>query len=164
MTRSAAAVAARPSLIGRPGRIGISNRNSSSVSPTLPARPTIAMRADALNPPIGDAIAVRRVSGREVGGRATAIERDSPLEPAERIAATPAHRARQATTEAYPPRRIAHDFNNLLGVITLNLELAREHDACRGELRELIDEALGAAWQGSELTGRIAGSARRRRA
>ncbi|MGE0260752.1 MAG: hypothetical protein AB7H71_07705 [Alphaproteobacteria bacterium] len=92
------------------------------------------------------------------------IERDSPLEPAQHIADPQANRVRQARAEAYPPRRIAHDFNNLLGVITLNLELAREHAACGGALRALIDEALGAAWQGSELTGRIAGSARPRQA
>jgi hypothetical protein len=54
------------------------------------------------------------------------------------------------------PQRIAHDVKNMLGVITLNLELARECAATGGELRKMIDEALAAAWQGSELTSRLA--------
>jgi hypothetical protein len=55
-----------------------------------------------------------------------------------------------------PTDRVAHDFNNLLGIITLNLELARAR-AGDGELREMIEEALGAAWRGSELTRHLAG-------
>jgi hypothetical protein len=59
-----------------------------------------------------------------------------------------------------PLARVTHDFNNLLGIITLNLELARAR-AGDCELRRMIDEALSAAWQGSELTRRLAGPGRR---
>jgi hypothetical protein len=64
--------------------------------------------------------------------------------------------ARDGEAGRLPPDRIAHDFNNLLGIITLNLELARAR-AADGELRGMIDEALSAAWRGSELTKNLAG-------
>jgi hypothetical protein len=51
---------------------------------------------------------------------------------------------------------MVHDFNNLLGIITLNLELARERAATGGEVHKMIEEALDAAWQGAELTSRLA--------
>jgi PAS domain S-box-containing protein len=106
-------------------------------------------------------IAAHRVSGRDFSGRATVIELGSLIEPAERDADPPASRVQQTEANGCPTHRIAHDFKNLLGIITLNLEFARECTASGGELRKLIDEALAAAWQGSELTSRLADSARR---
>jgi hypothetical protein len=82
------------------------------------------------------------------------------IEPRGDLRESPTNRVWETEAESYPICCIAHDFNNLLGVITLNLELAREH-AGGSELRRLIDEALEAAWQGAELTVRIAGNARR---
>jgi PAS domain S-box-containing protein len=105
-------------------------------------------------------IAAHRVSGRDVSGRATVIELDRLIEPAERAARSPATRVRQTEANGCPAHRIAHDFKNLLGIITLNLEFARECTASGGELRKLIDDALAAAWQGSELTSRLTASAR----
>jgi len=55
---------------------------------------------------------------------------------------------------------MAHDFNNLLGVIIGNLDLARERSGSDGELRELIGEALEAAWHGADLTRRLLAFAR----
>ncbi len=56
---------------------------------------------------------------------------------------------------------MAHDFNNLLGVVVGNLDLARERPGSDEELRELIDEALEAAWRGADLTRRLLAFARR---
>ena len=50
---------------------------------------------------------------------------------------------------------VAHDFNNLLGVIIGNLDIAAEHVAKHPELREIIQEALGGALRGAELTRRL---------
>ncbi len=105
-------------------------------------------------------IAAHRVSGRDISGRSTVIELDCLIEPAERTDHSPESRAEQTGASGCAIHRIAHDFKNLLGVITLNLELARECAATGGELRKMIDEALAAAWQGSELTGRLADAAR----
>jgi hypothetical protein len=91
-----------------------------------------------------------------VSGRATAIEIDNLLSPAEPIADLQPTRVRQSEANGCPPRRVVHDFNNLLGIITLNLELARERAAGDGGLRKMLDEALEAAWQGSAMTGRLA--------
>jgi PAS domain S-box-containing protein len=55
---------------------------------------------------------------------------------------------------------IAHDFNNLLTVVIGNLELAREQIGDEGEPRELIGEALDAAWSGADLTSRLLAFAR----
>ena len=98
------------------------------------------------------------MSGRDVSGRATVIELDSLIEPAECDAHSPASRIQQPEANNCSTHRIAHDFKNLLGIITLNLELARECAASGGELRKMIDEALAAAWQGSELTSCLAAS------
>ncbi len=105
-------------------------------------------------------IAAHRVSGRDISGRATVIELDCLIEPAERTDHSPESRAEQSRANGCAIHRIAHDFKNLLGVITLNLELARECTVSGGELRKMIDEALAAAWQGSELTSRLADAAR----
>lgn len=105
-------------------------------------------------------IAAHCVSRRDLGGRVAVIELDNLVEPVERAASPPSHRVRQTEAKDCPAGRIAHDFNNLLGIITLNLELARERAG--DELRRMIEEALDAAWQGSELTGRLAKLARRR--
>jgi PAS domain S-box-containing protein len=57
---------------------------------------------------------------------------------------------------------MAHDFNNLLGVIVGNLDLARDQLLPGDdELRELVDEALQAAWHGADLTRRLLAFARR---
>jgi len=101
-------------------------------------------------------IAAHCVSRRNMNGRTTAIEIDNLIEPAGRTADPQPVRVHQAEANFYPPRRVVHDFNNLLGIIALNLELARERAASGSELRKMIDEALEAAWQGSELTSRLA--------
>jgi two-component system cell cycle sensor histidine kinase/response regulator CckA len=104
------------------------------------------------------AIAARCVSRCEFDGRAAVIELDDLVE---RAALAGSTQACQSEAGGGPTRRIVHDFNNLLGIITLNLELARERAAAGGEVREMIEEALDAAWQGSKLTGRLAEVARR---
>jgi PAS domain S-box-containing protein len=96
------------------------------------------------------------ISRRDPGGRATVIELDNSIELAGRTADPQPTRVPQKEANGFPPRRIVHDFNNLLGIITLNLELARERAANGGEFHKMIDEALEAAWQGSELTSRLA--------
>jgi PAS domain S-box-containing protein len=50
---------------------------------------------------------------------------------------------------------IAHDFNNLLGIIIGNLDIAAEHAAADPALRGIIQEALGGALRGAELTRRL---------
>lgn len=112
-------------------------------------------------------IAARRVSRCDYDGRAVVIELDDLVERAERYA--PPDPARPESSQSdrsgadgCPTRRIVHEFNNLLGIITLNLELARERAAAGSEVREMIEEALDAAWQGSELTGRLSDLTRRR--
>jgi len=50
---------------------------------------------------------------------------------------------------------VAHDFNNLLGIIIGNLDIAAEHAASDPLLRETIQEALGGALRGAELTRRL---------
>jgi PAS domain S-box-containing protein len=50
---------------------------------------------------------------------------------------------------------VAHDFNNLLGVVIGNLDIAAEHAASDPFLREVIQEALGGALRGAELTRRL---------
>ena len=109
-------------------------------------------------------IAAHCVSRRDLRGRAMVVELDHLIEPAGRgtdpladpQADRQAGRVRQTEANGCAPRRMAHDFNNLLGIITLNLELARERAASGGEVGKMIDEALEAAWQGSELTSRLA--------
>jgi hypothetical protein len=102
---------------------------------------------------------------RDLGGRAAVAELDNLIDLAGRgpgAQPTPIEQIKankQIGANGSPTRRMAHDFNNLLGIITLNLELARER-AVSGEVRQMIDEALDAAWQGSELTGRLADFAR----
>ena len=56
---------------------------------------------------------------------------------------------------------MAHDFNNLLGVIVGNLGLANDLIVDNDELRELVGEALEAAWRGTDLTRRLLAFARR---
>lgn len=56
---------------------------------------------------------------------------------------------------------MAHDFNNLSGVIVGNLELARATLGEDEELREVVGEALEAAWRGADLTRRLLAFARR---
>ncbi|HWD59888.1 MAG TPA: PAS domain S-box protein [Stellaceae bacterium] len=56
---------------------------------------------------------------------------------------------------------MAHDFNNLLGVIVGNLGLAQEQLGADDDLREMVDEALDAAWRGADLTRRLLAFARR---
>jgi signal transduction histidine kinase len=96
---------------------------------------------------------------RDLGGRATVAELDNLIDPAQRQPEAEPTRVKQIEASGSLSREMAHAFNNLLGIITLNLELARER-AGGGEVREMIDEALDAAWQGSELTGRLADFAR----
>lgn len=56
---------------------------------------------------------------------------------------------------------MAHDFNNLLGIIVGNLDIARERIGDDAELREIVGEALDAAWRGADLTRRLLAFARR---
>jgi PAS domain S-box-containing protein len=56
---------------------------------------------------------------------------------------------------------MAHDFNNLLGIIVGNLDLARDQIGDDQELREIVGEALDAAWRGADLTRRLLAFARR---
>jgi PAS domain S-box-containing protein len=107
------------------------------------------------------AIAARCVSRCNLNGQAAVIELDDLVEPAGRAVHPESTRAGKTEADCGPTQRIVHDFNNLLGIITLNLELARERAAAGGEVREMIEEALDAAWQGSELTGHLAAAARR---
>jgi PAS domain S-box-containing protein len=110
------------------------------------------------------AIAARCVSRCDFNGRAAIIELDDLIEPTGHAAPPASAPVRQSDADGDPTGRIVHDFNNLLGIITLNLELAltRERTTPGGELREMIEEALDAAWQSSELTGHLAAVARRR--
>ncbi|MEZ5830659.1 MAG: PAS domain-containing protein [Dongiaceae bacterium] len=50
---------------------------------------------------------------------------------------------------------VAHDFNNLLGIIVGNLDIAAEYAADNPALREILQEALGGALRGAELTRRL---------
>jgi PAS domain S-box-containing protein len=50
---------------------------------------------------------------------------------------------------------IAHDFNNLLGVVVGNLDIAAELAHGDSVLRDVIQEALGGALRGAELTRRL---------
>ncbi|HTT80599.1 MAG TPA: PAS domain S-box protein, partial [Stellaceae bacterium] len=56
---------------------------------------------------------------------------------------------------------MAHDFNNLLGIIVGNLDIARERLGGDADLREIVGEALDAAWRGADLTRRLLAFARR---
>jgi PAS domain S-box-containing protein len=58
---------------------------------------------------------------------------------------------------------MAHDFNNMLGVVVGNLDLARERLGDDEDLREMVGEALEAAWRGADLTRRLLAFARRQR-
>jgi signal transduction histidine kinase len=50
---------------------------------------------------------------------------------------------------------IAHDFNNLLGIIIGNLDIAAERAKPDPIMRESIEEALGGALRGAQLTRRL---------
>ncbi|MGD9616316.1 MAG: PAS domain S-box protein [Alphaproteobacteria bacterium] len=106
-------------------------------------------------------VAAHGMTQPDVSGRIAVIEIDTLVEPAERAdpQSIPTH---PTEAKGCPIGRIAHDFNNLLGIIALNLELARERAG--DGVREMIDEALDAAWQGSKLTSRLAALAQRRAA
>ena len=56
---------------------------------------------------------------------------------------------------------IAHDFNNLLAVIIGNLDLLAEDGTLTQDDRPLVEQALGAALKGAELTQRLLAFARR---
>ncbi len=56
---------------------------------------------------------------------------------------------------------IAHDSNNYLGVVIGNLDLLREIEAHNPEAQQLINDALGAALRGAELTRSLLAFARR---
>jgi PAS domain S-box-containing protein len=107
------------------------------------------------------AVAAHCVSRRDLSGRATLIELNNLIEPADHTLDPQPSRVQQTEANGCPPRRMVHDFNNLLGIITLNLELARERAAMGGEVHRMIEEALDAAWQGAEMTSRLAGPAPR---
>ncbi len=55
---------------------------------------------------------------------------------------------------------VAHDFNNLLAVICGNIELVQQDFVGPAEQQEMLDEALGAARRGAELTRRLLASTR----
>jgi nitrogen-specific signal transduction histidine kinase/FixJ family two-component response regulator len=56
---------------------------------------------------------------------------------------------------------LAHDFNNLLAIVIGNLEVLKESLSGDAEQEELIKDAIGAAFSGSELTRRLLAFARR---
>jgi PAS domain S-box-containing protein len=56
---------------------------------------------------------------------------------------------------------LAHDFNNLLAIIIGNLDVLSELQEGNSEQQELVQEAIGAALSGSELTRRLLAFARR---
>jgi signal transduction histidine kinase/ActR/RegA family two-component response regulator len=56
---------------------------------------------------------------------------------------------------------LAHDFNNHLGIIIGNLDLLAEEIDLRAEQKELVDDALAAAFNGAELTRHLLAFARR---
>lgn len=56
---------------------------------------------------------------------------------------------------------LAHDFNNHLGIIIGNLDLLGDENLLSADQKELVDEALTAAFTGAELTRRLLAFARR---
>ena len=56
---------------------------------------------------------------------------------------------------------LAHDFNNHLGIIIGNLDLLGESAGQNPDDKELIDDALAAAFSGADLTRRLLAFARR---
>jgi signal transduction histidine kinase len=56
---------------------------------------------------------------------------------------------------------LAHDFNNHLGIIIGNLDLLGDGSTLNADQKELVDEALTAAFNGAELTRRLLAFARR---
>jgi PAS domain S-box-containing protein len=56
---------------------------------------------------------------------------------------------------------IAHDFNNLLGIMLGNLDLLTEQISAESDQMELVEEAIGAARRGAELTQRMLAFARK---
>jgi signal transduction histidine kinase len=56
---------------------------------------------------------------------------------------------------------LAHDFNNHLGIIIGNLDLLGEQSAFDDDQKELVEEALTAAFNGADLTRRLLAFARR---
>ena len=56
---------------------------------------------------------------------------------------------------------VAHDFNNLLGVVVGNLDLLQERLEGDAESAELLDEALGAALRGADVTRQLLAFSRR---
>jgi signal transduction histidine kinase/ActR/RegA family two-component response regulator len=56
---------------------------------------------------------------------------------------------------------LAHDFNNHLGIIIGNLDLLVDGGELSADQKELVDDALGAAFNGAELTRRLLAFARR---
>ncbi|HTW54731.1 MAG TPA: MASE4 domain-containing protein [Stellaceae bacterium] len=56
---------------------------------------------------------------------------------------------------------LAHDFNNHLGIIIGNLDLLDDANVLTAGQKELVDEALTAAFNGAELTRRLLAFARR---
>lgn len=57
---------------------------------------------------------------------------------------------------------MAHDFNNLLTIIIGNAELLNER-TCDADMKEFVDEVLGAALRGSDLVRRLLAFSRRQR-
>ena len=56
---------------------------------------------------------------------------------------------------------LAHDFNNLLALIIINLDLVTESEKLEANERESVEEALGAALRGAELTRQLLAFSRR---
>jgi signal transduction histidine kinase len=56
---------------------------------------------------------------------------------------------------------LAHDFNNHLGIVIGNLDLLGDANVLTADQKELVDEALTAAFNGAELTRRLLAFARR---
>ena len=56
---------------------------------------------------------------------------------------------------------VAHDFNNLLGIVVGNLDLLKEQLETDANSAELLNEALGAALRGAEVTRQLLAFSRR---
>jgi len=82
-------------------------------------------------------------------------------EKALRETAAALHQAQNLKATGQLAGGVAHEFNNLLGTIIANLEVAADHADDDSVLRELLQDALGAALRGANLTQQLLAYSRR---